>query len=72
LKVRVVTDPAAQRDVEAYDRWYQDWNLEEMMRERMATKERRRGGNGGGGRRAPAGSLISRRSLRRALLMRNV
>ena len=59
LRVRVNTDSAAQRDVDAYDRWYQDWNLDELMRERMNQKEKRtRGGNGGASRRAPAGWCI--------------
>lgn len=58
LRVRVATDPSAQRDVDDYDRWYQDWNLDDLMRERMHQKERRsKGGNGGGGRRASTGSL---------------
>ena len=57
LRVRVATDPAAQRDVDDYDRWYQDWNLDDLMRERMNQKERRnKGGNAGGSRRASAGS----------------
>lgn len=53
----MATDPAAQRDVDDYDRWYQDWNLDDLMRERMNQKERRsKGGSGGGSRRASAGS----------------
>jgi hypothetical protein len=60
LRVRIASDPAAQRDVDNYDRWYNDWNLDDLMRERMNTKERRnKGGNGGGSRRAPAGSYTS-------------
>ena len=59
LRVRVNTDSAAQRDVDAYDRWYQDWNLDELMRERMNQKEKRtRGGNGAASRRGPAGWCI--------------
>ena len=59
LRVRVNTDSAAQRDVDAYDRWYQDWNLDELMRERMNQKENRtRSGNSGASRRAPAGWCI--------------
>lgn len=60
----MATDPAAQRDVDDYDRWYQDWNLDDLMRERMSQKERRnKGGNGGGSRRASAGSWTTHHSL---------
>lgn len=63
LRVRVATDPAAQRDVDDYDRWYQDWNLDDLMRERMNQKERRnKGGSGGGSRRASAGSCTNHHS----------
>ena len=64
LRVRLATDPVAQRDVDDYDRWYQDWNLDDLMRERMNQKERRnKGGNGGGSRRASAGWWTTRHSL---------
>lgn len=57
LRVRVATDPAAQRDVDEYDRWYQDWNLDDLMRERMNQKEKRtKGGGRAGGRKASAGT----------------
>lgn len=56
FKLKVRADPAAQRDVDEYDRWYQDWNLDDLMRERMSHKEKRGRGGGGGSRRASAGS----------------
>jgi len=55
LKVSISVNPVARRDVDDYDRWYQQWNLDELMRDRMSQKEKR--GRGGGGRRAPAGQL---------------
>lgn len=57
LKVKVSTDPAAQRDVDNYDRWYEEWNLDDLMRERMSQKEKRgrNGGGSGGNRRTPGG-----------------
>lgn len=58
FKLRVRNDAAAQNDIDSYDRWYEQWNLEDLMRDRMTQKERRsRSSNGAaaGGRKASGG-----------------
>lgn len=43
LKVKATTDPASQKIIDDYDEWYEDYNLDEMMRDRMNQKDRKRG-----------------------------
>lgn len=64
LKVRVSTDPVAHRDVKDYDRWYEEWNLDDLMRERMSQKERRNRGFAGSGRRTNGGAFTLQFALR--------
>ncbi|KAL5395468.1 hypothetical protein PMIN03_002623 [Paraphaeosphaeria minitans] len=42
VKVRSGNDDAARRLVESYDRWYAEWNVEDLMSERMTQKDKRR------------------------------
>lgn len=42
IKVRSGNDDAARRLVESYDRWYAEWNVENLMSERMTQKDKRR------------------------------
>jgi hypothetical protein len=42
VKVRSGNDDAARRLVESYDRWYTEWNVEDLMSERMTQKDKRR------------------------------
>lgn len=42
VKVRSGNDDAARRLVESYDRWYAEWNVEDLMSERMTLKDKRR------------------------------
>ncbi len=42
VKVRSGTEEASRRMIEAYDRWYADWCVEELMSERMSLKEKKR------------------------------
>lgn len=41
-RVRATTEDESRRDIEAYDRWYAEWNVEELMSERMNQKDKRR------------------------------
>jgi hypothetical protein len=41
-KVRSTQEDDARRLVQAYDRWYAEWNVEELMSERMNQKDQRR------------------------------
>ncbi|KAI7362998.1 hypothetical protein KC354_g6836 [Hortaea werneckii] len=41
IKVKASADPACRRQIEEYDDWYAEWNLDELMRDRMSQKERR-------------------------------
>lgn len=42
VKVRSTSEDASRRIIEAYDRWYAEWNVEELMSERMSQKDKRR------------------------------
>jgi len=42
VKVRSTSEEASRRLIESYDRWYAEWNVEELMSERMAQKDKRR------------------------------
>ncbi|OCL01592.1 hypothetical protein AOQ84DRAFT_218117 [Glonium stellatum] len=42
VKVRSGTEDASRRLIETYDRWYTEWNVEDLMSERMTQKEKRR------------------------------
>ncbi|KAF1953946.1 hypothetical protein CC80DRAFT_595490 [Byssothecium circinans] len=41
-KVRASNDDASRRLIDAYDRWYTEWNVEELMSDRMSQKDKRR------------------------------
>jgi hypothetical protein len=42
VKVRASTEEACRRLIDSYDRWYTQWNVEELMSERMNQKDKRR------------------------------
>ncbi|KAF1997996.1 hypothetical protein P154DRAFT_440129 [Amniculicola lignicola CBS 123094] len=42
VKVRSGTEDASRRIIESYDRWYAEWNVEELMSDRMNQKDKRR------------------------------
>jgi hypothetical protein len=42
VKVRSGTDPAARHLIETYDQWYGEWNVEDLMSERMSLKDKKR------------------------------
>ncbi|PSN65420.1 hypothetical protein BS50DRAFT_611459 [Corynespora cassiicola Philippines] len=42
VKVRSSTEDESRLLIEAYDRWYAEWNVEELMAERMSQKDKRR------------------------------
>jgi hypothetical protein len=54
-KKKISLDAVARRDIDDYDEWYSQYNLDELMRERMSQKEKKGGRGGGGGRRGSAG-----------------
>ncbi|KAK4500380.1 hypothetical protein PRZ48_008569 [Zasmidium cellare] len=43
IKVKASTDNDAKQIIDDYDDWYADYNVEELMRERMSQKEKKRG-----------------------------
>ena len=51
VKVRSTHEEASRRLIEAYDHWYGEWSVEELMSERMNQKDKRRA------RPRPAGTL---------------
>jgi hypothetical protein len=59
VKVRSGNDDAARRLVESYDRWYAEWNVEDLMSERMTQKDKRRS------RARPVGTRLPPTSLRK-------
>ena len=42
VKVRSSSDGDARETIDAYDQWYADWGVEQLMSERMNQKDRRR------------------------------
>ena len=42
VKVRSGSEEASRRVIDSYDRWYADWNVENLMSERMNHKDRKR------------------------------
>jgi hypothetical protein len=42
LKIRAGADPNARIIVEEYDQWYAEWNVEDLMSERMSLKDKKR------------------------------
>lgn len=42
VKVRSSNEEASRRIIDTYDRWYADWNIEELMSDRMNEKDKRR------------------------------
>jgi hypothetical protein len=78
MKVKGSTDPASREIVDEYDEWYDEYNMQDLMRERMSQKEKKKAGGGGGNangasgsRRGSAGSsLMPRSSMSKGLLTR--
>lgn len=52
IKVKASTDNDAKGIIDDYDDWYADYNVEELMRERMSQKEKKRGPGSNNARRA--------------------
>ncbi|KAF2810528.1 uncharacterized protein BDZ99DRAFT_387166 [Mytilinidion resinicola] len=42
VKVRSSSEDASRRLIEAYDRWYSEWNVEHLMSDRMSQKDKKR------------------------------
>jgi len=42
LQIRSSTDTASRQLIEAYDQWYAEWNVQDLMAERMSLKEKKR------------------------------
>ena len=42
VKVRSGSEEPARKLIQSYDRWYAEWNVEDLMSERMHLKEKRR------------------------------
>lgn len=42
VKVRASTDAASRQLVEAYDKWYSEWNVEDLMSDRMNMKDKKK------------------------------
>ncbi|KAK7632387.1 hypothetical protein IWX47DRAFT_786577 [Phyllosticta citricarpa] len=42
IKVKAASEAECQRQIEAYDRWYAEWGVEDLMSERMNLKEKKR------------------------------
>ena len=42
VKVRSTNEEASRQLIEAYDHWYAEWSVEELMSERMNQKDKRR------------------------------
>nr|POE63659.1 hypothetical protein CFP56_04562 [Quercus suber] len=45
MKVKGSSDPSAKRTVDDYDLWYEEWDVQDLMGERMKQKERKKGGH---------------------------
>jgi hypothetical protein len=58
VKVRSGSEDASRRLIEAYDQWYAEWNVEDLMSERMSQKDKRRT------RARPAGTAFTPGTLR--------
>jgi hypothetical protein len=63
VKVRSSHEEASRRIIDAYDRWYAEWGVEELMSERMNQKDKRRT------RARPAGMASTLNVVRRPLIM---
>ncbi|OQO08939.1 hypothetical protein B0A48_05829 [Cryoendolithus antarcticus] len=46
--VQAAVNPNAKTELELYNQWYANWNLDELMRDRMSQKEKKGRGGGGG------------------------
>lgn len=46
MKVQATADSASLRLVQDYDDWYAEWSVDDLMRERMSSKDKRRSGGG--------------------------
>ena len=59
MKVKASTDPTSKQTVDEYDEWYDGWNVQDLMRERMSQKEKKKAGpnsNANGGSNSRRGS----------------
>lgn len=53
------SDPISKRIVDQYNQWYKDWNVEDLMSERLDQKERKKSGGGSNSRRGSKGQSTS-------------
>jgi hypothetical protein len=60
MKVKADEDPVAKRTLDYYDAWYDENNLQELLRERMALKDRKKGGAGAATSRRPSTGELKR------------
>ena len=56
LKVKASSDRMARATTDEYDQWYADWNLQDLMGERMQQKEKRKGSGSAAAAQARRGS----------------
>ncbi|KAK4546032.1 hypothetical protein LTR36_002169 [Oleoguttula mirabilis] len=69
MKVQGTADSESLRLVQDYDNWYDEWSVDDLMRERMSSKDKRRGGGGTVvSRRGSAATPVSSRSTPAATL----
>lgn len=54
MKVKADQDPAAKDTLDEYDAWYEQNNLQELLRDRMALKDRKKGGRSATASRRPS------------------
>lgn len=52
LRVQANADPASKRDIDRYEQWYAEYNLDDLMAERLRQKESKRTSGGAASRRA--------------------
>ncbi|SMQ52567.1 unnamed protein product [Zymoseptoria tritici ST99CH_3D7] len=60
MKVKVNQDDEARKIIDDYDEWYEDWNLQDMMQERMSQKEKKHGSGSGSASRRTSASTSAR------------
>ncbi|KAK5122444.1 hypothetical protein LTR85_004028 [Meristemomyces frigidus] len=69
MKVQGTADTESLRLVQDYDNWYDEWSVDDLMRERMSSKDKRKGDGGTiVSRRGSAATTTSSRSTPAAML----
>lgn len=42
LKIKAGSDTVARQVIDEFDQWYTDWNVEDLMQDRMSIKDKKR------------------------------